>query len=138
MKVNYRPVVRNQLNNPFWVMSARDKIAYRDYLVHKQCHAGQLSNSKDSTDQAVWEALTTPHRAFGRSPYNNNQFNTGISALGGAIDKLSRGDISEKQVRNIQPVLDILEKHYPDQCKNCEYVNQAEVSDKKHVLFEFE
>jgi len=137
MKVNYKPVVKDQLDNPFWVMTEKDKIRYKDYLVHKQCYAGQLSNSRDPADQAVWQALTTPHKYFGRSPHRGNVYNTGMSALGGAIDKLRRGDISSKQVRNIQAVLDILEQHDPKECENCEYVNQSQTENNKLTLFEF-
>lgn len=122
MKYAITIVTKNQPGNGFIRMTARDKAAFEKELQDRLFWLCQLGGSKIEKDQEIYRTLTSVgDKMFGRAPQHGNTLNTGISALAGAIDKLRRGDLSEKQKDNIQPVLDILHLQYPNVWSKIEY-----------------
>jgi len=121
----YEIKTRNQKANPFLDMG-KAKWDYQKELIQRQCFIHQLQTSRDQHDQDVYNALVEIRDAmFGRS-LRHQQSNTGASALAGAIEKIYDGDISLKQVRNIQPVLVVLAREYPDLWSEIAYKDISE------------
>jgi hypothetical protein len=140
MKYNYTPVVKTQKNNPFWKLNSRDKASLEKELLDRLLWINQLGASADSKDQEFYAtiALTKSREFFGSAPHYGNQANTGLAALAGAVDKLRRGDLSQKQFNNIQPVLDALHKGYPHHWSAVEFeeITQVSVTTPLDKLFE--
>jgi len=108
----YLPVVQNQKANPFYQLSAKETLKLKGDLSEKLGWLVQKSQSRLPKDQGFWEAVMQADSMFGRSQQNQCA-NSALSALGGAVEKLQHGDLSQKQIDNIQPVLDLLHTHYP-------------------------
>jgi len=108
----YLPVVQNQKANPFYQLSAKETLKLKGDLSEKLGWLVQRSQSRIEFDQEFWSAVMEADSMFGRSQLNQCA-NSALSALGGAVEKLQHGDLSQKQIDNIQPVLDLLHKHYP-------------------------
>lgn len=139
MKYAITVITKNQPGNGFLKMTPRDKVAFEKELQDRLFWLCQLSGSKLKKDQDIYKALTQIGNAmFGRAPQHGNTNNTGLSALAGALDKLRRGDLSEKQKNNIQPVLDLMHQEYPDRWSKIEYeeTNLEEVKEVFDSLFE--
>ena len=121
MLVKYYKEYKNQKNNAFCKMGDHKK-AYHTALIKRLAWLSQLGLSKLPQDQAIYKALCVDaDKRFGRSPENGNCFNTGLAALGGAVAKLYEGDLSEKQIANIDDVLLALHHYYPDLWDGIDY-----------------
>ena len=121
MLVKYYKEYKNQKNNAFCKMGDHKK-AYHEALLKRLAWLSQLGLSRLAEDQDIYRALCVDaDKRFGRSPENGNCFNTGIAALGGACAKLFEGDLSEKQIANIDDVLLALNHYYPDLWDSIEY-----------------
>jgi hypothetical protein len=118
----YLPVVQNQKANPFCQMSPQDTRKAKDEFSEKLGWLVQKSQSRDKFDKEFWTAVMEADSMFGRSQ-KNQCANSALSALGGAVEKLQHGDLSQKQIDNIQPVLDLLHKHYPDKWGKTDFVD---------------
>ena len=136
---NYLPVVKNQKANPFYQLSAKETLKLKGDLSERLGWLVQKSQSRDKFDQEFWSAIMEADTMFGRSQLNQCA-NSALSALGGAVEKLQHGDLSQKQIDNIQPVLDLLHKHYPALWGKIDFVDGS-VTVKTTVdpnqLFEF-
>lgn len=122
MKYNGTIVYKDQKNNGFFKTTARDKASLEKDLLDRLLWLNQLGASTNPKDQEFYTVLTqTQDAMFGRAPYHNNKKNTGIAALAGAVGKLRTGDLSEKQLKNIQPVLDAMHHHYSTQWSKIEF-----------------
>jgi hypothetical protein len=119
---NYLPVVKNQKANPFYQLSAKETQRLKGDLSERLGWLVQLSQSRIEFDQEFWSAIMEADTMFGRSQLNQCA-NSALSALGGAVEKLQHGDLSQKQIDNIQPVLDLLHKHYPTLWGKIDFVN---------------
>lgn len=130
MKYNYTPVAQNQKDNPFWKLSTREQLSLHKELQDRLTWLCQLGASKDTKDRQFYDALVnqTDRGLFGSAPHYGNQPNTGMAALAGAVDKLTRGDLSQKQFRNIQTVLDACHAHYPHKWCSIEFEEKNTVS----------
>ena len=99
----------------------------------------QLGSSKQELDKEVYNLLTNTRskKDFGSAPHYGNQPNTGIAALAGAVDKLRRGDLSQKQIEHIAPTLEVLAKAYPHKFSELTFVEremvQVKVQLQEHV-----
>jgi hypothetical protein len=131
-KIEYTPVVKNQKNNPFYKFRTRDSELLLLALQDRMLYICQLGSSRDATDQEVYKLLAVEpsKKLFGSAPHYNNQPNTGLAALAGAIDKLRRGDLSQKQVDHIKPTLKLLAHQYPRKFSDIEFVEQNTASVK--------
>lgn len=140
MKYSYTPLVKTQKDNPFYRLNSRDKLALERELLDRLLWINQLGSSKQDHDQVFYETIVnTKNKAvFGSAPHHGNQPNTGIAALAGAVDKLRRGDLSQKQINHMKPVLDALHAHYPHQWSAIEFeeVTEIEVSTPLNKLFD--
>jgi len=131
----YEIKTRNQKANPFLDMG-KAKWDYQKELIQRQCFIHQLQTSRDPHDLDVYNALVeTPDAIFGRS-LRHQHTNTGASALAGAIEKIYDGDVSLKQVRNIEPVLAVLAKEYPDRWSTIQYQDITDKLSETKTSFE--
>jgi len=131
----YEIKIRNQKQNPFLDMG-KAKWDYQKELIQRQCFIHQLQTSRDQHDLDVYNALVeTQDSMFGRS-LRHQHTNTGASALAGAIEKIYDGDVSLKQVRNIQPVLAVLAKEYPDLWSEIAYKDIAQSDSESETSFD--
>jgi hypothetical protein len=140
MQFEYTPIVKDQKDNPFWKMRARDQSLLEKELYDRLIFISQLGSSKDEIDRAVYDALvnTRSKKEFGSAPWHGNQPNTGVSALAGAVDKLRKGDLSRKQVEHIEYTLELLAKAYPHKFSNITFVERGEANIKVHLSDLFE
>ena len=141
MKFTGTVVVKNKKNNGFFVMTPRDKMTLQKELEDRLYWICQLGSSKYKEDQKFYHDITQlADNIFGVSPHNDNRPNMAIGALAGVIDKLRRGDISEKQIKNITPVLQVFHIHYPHKWSAIEFeenvVNIEEAKETFNTLFE--
>ena len=118
----YLPVVKNQKANPFYQLSAKETQRLKGELSERLGWLVQLSQSRIPKDEQFWEAVQESDSIFGRSQMNQCA-NSALSALGGAVEKLQHGDLSQKQIDNIQPLLDLLHTHYPDKWGKIDFVD---------------
>lgn len=127
--------VKNQPNNPFCKIDQKGNLLSdlaRRLGWITQCHQSSVPLERD-----FWEAMMEPHKMFGRSS-ENQCANTGISALGGAIEKLTHGDLSQKQLNNILPVIKAMNQLFPELWSDIDFIDQTEPSKKYSPgLFEF-
>tara|TARA_R110000796_G_scaffold229975_1_gene347459 strand:- start:703 stop:1125 length:423 start_codon:yes stop_codon:yes gene_type:complete len=123
MKYSYTPITKNQLDNPFCKLTSQDHHTLERQLqdiLHFIC---QLGASKTAKDREFYTIMTTlPDRAFGRAPQYSNAPNTGLAAISGACAKMRQGDLSRKQINNIELVL--------------EAVNRFDKKKFSHITFE--
>lgn len=126
MQIEYTAVAKNQKNNPYWKLRSRDQAMLEKALQDRLIFICQLGASKQKLDMDVYEILAkvTSKEDFGSSPDYGNQPNTGLAALAGALDKLRRGDLSQKQIKYITPTLDLLAKAYPRQFSEITFVER--------------
>ena len=140
MQIDYSAQVKNQKDNPFYKFRTRDKAMLEKELQDRLMFICQLGASKQELDVEVYKLLanTPMKKEFGSAPHYGNQPNTGIAALAGAVDKLRRGDLSQKQIDNITPTLEVLAKAYPHKFSNITFVekNIAQVNVPLTELFE--
>jgi hypothetical protein len=123
MIYEYTPIEKNQKDNPFFKMRSRDKEHLKKELEDRLLWLCQLGSSKDQTDKQVYSLVfnIADKKEFGSAPKHNNAANTGAAALAGAIEKLRVGDLSQKQVNYIMPILEVCHKVYPQQWSMIEF-----------------
>jgi hypothetical protein len=121
MQIKYYKDYKTQKNNAFCKMAAGHAVLLQQ-LTRRLAWIGQLSQSRNQLDQDTWAKFNTPLNIFGRSS-KNLCANTALNALSGAVEKLLVGDLSEKQIDNIVPVLTLLNQYYPDLWENIEFVD---------------
>lgn len=142
MQIEYTPVVQNQKDNPFYIFRPREKAILLKELEDRLLFICQLGTSKDKQDSQVYSYLTQERskKEFGSAPHYGNQPNTALAALAGSIDKLRRGDLSQKQINNITFTLEVLSKAYPNQFSNITFVerNSIEVEIPLEKFFEIQ
>ena len=64
-----------------------------------------------ASDEQLYNTLAnTRDNIFGRTNHQGKK-NTALAALAGAAEKLSRGDLSQKQLDNIRPIFTGAAKH---------------------------
>ena len=131
----YTSEAKHQKNNPFCKMEQKERL--HSDLARRLGWLTQLHQSKDPLSQEFWQAMTQPHKMFGRSS-ENHCANTGVSALGGAVEKLTHGDLSQKQLLNIMPVLQAMSQYFPDEWSQIVFVEKQQHKEKPTSgLFEF-
>jgi len=123
MKINYRKKVARQENNPFCVFEKDDHHFVLRQLTERLAWINQLGVSKDPHDQEVFDTLTnTKDRTlFGVSPHYGNVPNTAVASLGGAVEKMFKGDLSQKQMERAETVCRVLNQQYPDRWGKLEF-----------------
>lgn len=140
MQIEYTAQVKNQKDNPFYKFRTRDKLTLEKELNDRLLFVCQLGSSKQEFDREVYKLLanTASKKDFGSAPHYNNQPNTGIAALAGAIDKMRRGDLSQKQIDHIVPTLEVLAKAYPHKFCSVTFVEKemTQVNIPFNQLFE--
>ena len=131
----YTTVVKNQKNNPFTRQDRHQQL--QNDLSRRLGWLVQLQQTPGTAAQEFWEAMTTPHKMFGRSSLHQKP-NTGLSALGGACEKLAHGDLSLKQLNNIMPVLKAMSEYWPELWSEIEFQDQTEPEPQPtKALFDF-
>ena len=131
----YTTEAKHQKNNPFCLMEQKER--FRSDLARRLGWITQRHQSTVTLEREFWEAMMEPHKMFGRSS-ENHCLNTGISALGGALEKLTHGDLSQKQLNNIKPVLEAMNKLFPDLWSEIVFIERKQDNDKPSTgLFEF-
>ena len=99
--------VKNQKDNPFIKMRSEDAQWLREHCNSIIYWIAELQAS----DEQLYSTLTTVRDdMFGKSSHKG-QKNTALSALAGAAEKLRRGDLSQKQIDHITPLLDAAVNH---------------------------
>jgi hypothetical protein len=140
MQIEYTAQVKNQKDNPFYKFRSRDKVMLEKLLEDRLLFICQLGSSKQELDREVYKLLanTASKKDFGSAPHYNNQPNTGLAALAGAVDKLRRGDLSQKQIDHIAPTLEVLAKAYPHKFCSVTFVEKemAQINIPFNELFE--
>lgn len=112
MRVRYIKEYKNQKDNAFCKIGKQQPRLLEE-LIKRLTFVCEASQSRDPDLQGLWQTFTEPDKIFGRSQRNQHT-NSGLSALSGAVAKLQVGDLSEKQIKNIQPVCVILNKMFPE------------------------
>tara|TARA_R110000868_G_scaffold123968_3_gene327945 strand:- start:3690 stop:4127 length:438 start_codon:yes stop_codon:yes gene_type:complete len=130
MKYNYTPIVKNQKDNPFWKLNTRDKVSLQKELLDRLLWLNQLGSSKQDLDVKFYHTMVNvkSREFFGSAPNYGNQANTGVAALAGAIDKLTRGDLSQKQFSHMDPLLKAMHNQYPRQWSSIEFEEVTEIT----------
>jgi len=140
MQLEYTADVKNQKDNPFYKFRTRDKMILDKALNDRLLFICQLGSSKQELDREVYKLLvnTPSKKDFGSAPRHGNQPNTGIAALAGAVDKLQRGDLSQKQIDHIKPTLELLARAYPQQFSPIDFVEKNTVNVPVNITDLFE
>lgn len=136
MKYKYTPIEKDQKGNPFCKMTTQDHNLLQIQLTEILHFLCQLGSSTDTKDRQFYEIIVDERsaKAFGKSGEYSWAANTALAALSGAVQKLSRGDLSMKQLENIRGVLDAVHKVYPKKFSRVEFESVAETE----ILTDFE
>lgn len=123
------PEVKNKKDNPFLKMRDEDKMWLREHLnsiIYKIAEM-QASHQNDYNYLAIERDAT-----FGKSSVKGIP-NTALAALAGAAEKMRRGDLSLKQLENIESILRVAHTYWDFPC--VEIVNGLQPSNKFEELF---
>lgn len=139
MKYQYTPITKDQKSNPFCKMTKQDQFLLEQQLneiLHFLC---QLGSSNNKRDRQLYDIVTNERSAkqFGKAGEYDWAPNTPLAALSGAVQKLNKGDLSMKQIENIEPLLDVIHQVYPRRFSKIEFeaVTEIEPADSFEKLF---
>jgi len=136
MKYKYTPITKEKKGNPFCKMTRQDHEILEKQLMEIQHFICQLGSSTDTKHRQFYEIMVDERNAkmFGKSGEYSWASNTALAALSGAVQKLSKGDMSLRQIENITPILDAVHKVFPKKFSKIEFEAVAE----DEILTDFE
>lgn len=140
MIIDYKLEIKTQKNNGFCIFKNSDKHLLTKALEDRLLFLCQLGPSRQDIDKQVYNLLVIDNnkKDFGTSPKYDYASNTGIAALAGAIEKLHKGDISQKQMSQISIILEVMSAVYNKKFSNIQFrlvEDFGSVKDSKFNLF---
>jgi len=136
MKYKYTPITKEKKGNPFCKMTRQDHEILERQLMEIQHFICQLGSSTDPLHMKFYECMSSERNAkhFGKSGEYSWNPNTPLAALSGAVQKLSKGDMSLRQIENITPILELVHQVFPRKFSKIEF----EAVSEDEILTDFE